>query len=309
MRASLVLILVTLTLALGGCSSLPDASHAGKRPLLSVSQTSAHPSRAVIVIPGALASIRLYRDVFEWDLPDTEFLGYRFPGFDGLALDHRVSIEDAGRLIAEHVAREGYKDVWLIGYSTGGPVALEAAMHMDPDARDIKVALLSTAAPAPAAFASGLNGIGDLFAAATRAQSLKEDDLWAENFRTLLFGRNHYSDPRLAAISDRYAHAVKGHLATPKEGLGAAHAAGLISWHPSAPEKLAHVRVGFFHGTQDPVFSPRAIRRFAATIPGATIETYHPGGHLLFVTHPCVLPDMLAMFTGTPQKGPRCIWR
>lgn len=281
-------------LALAACA--PPPRDGGPSPLLSVSQTSAHPSRAVIVVPGALASIRLYRDVYEWNLPDTEYLGYRFPGYDGLALDHRLDIAGAGRAIAAHVRRKGYGSVYLIGYSTGGPVALEAAMQLGGEVGDLRVALLSTAAPAPASIVTGIRGAGDLFDAATRAQSLEEQALWSENFRTLLYGRRHYSVPFLAARTRAWADAVKGRLETPKEGLGAAHVSGLVTWRPSAPERLEGARVAFFHGTEDPVFSEAVTRRFAARIGADRIKTYAPGGHLLFLTHPCVLPDIRAFF-------------
>ena len=293
-----------LALLLAACSPLPDVSRSGQKPLVSVSQTSANPTRAVIVIPGALASIRLYRDVFEWDLPNTEFLGYRFPGFDGLALDHRLSIPQAGARIGAYVEALDYDEVWLIGYSTGGPVALEAAMNMDTGKRDVRVALLSSAAPAPAAFASGINGMGDLVAAAHRAQSWDGKELWAENYRTLLFGRRHYRNDWLAAISERAANGVRGKLSTPHEGLGAAHSAGLISWHPSDPANLEAATIGFFHGEEDPIFSERTARRFARDVRADQFKAYRAGGHLLFLTHPCVLDHIKQMFeTGAPPAS------
>ncbi len=287
------LVRVIAVLALMGCAAATPAPRAHS-PMVSLAGDAARSRDLVVVIPGALTSVRAYRD---YPLkPGQAMVGYRFPGIDGRGRDRSINIVDAGADIAAWVNARAPTHVRIIGMSTGGPIALEAARRiLGPK---VEVAILSSALPAPATLFSTIVGFTDIADAAQRAGSFRRRDMFAEYHRTLLLGRSHYRNPALAAYSARIALAIKNRLRLPGDGITRSHSANLFTWGLRNPGELSHARILFLHGLQDPVYSASGVRRLSARLPGSKVILYPLSGHLLLATEPRLYADMDAAFKG-----------
>ena len=281
-------------LAVAGCAA-QSPSPPSVNPLLTMAGNPDRTRDLVIVIPGALTSVHAYDDV---PLPPgAALVGYRFPGIDGRPRDRPVKIAQAGAEIAAYVSAHPARHVRLIGMSTGGPIALEAAKRIRGPGK-LEVAILSSALPAPATVLATLAGLSDIADASGRAHSLDRIEVFGEYYRTLLLGRSHYRNPPLAAYSARVAERIKAHLRLPGDGITRSQGANLLVWTLHHPEELAHARVLFLHGAQDPVFPVAGVRRLAARLPDARVITYPLSGHLLLATEPSVYADIEVAFRG-----------
>ena len=278
---------------LAACAA-PSAPQPPASPMIALAGDAAHARDLVVVIPGALTSVQAY-DRYP-RAPSEAVVGYRFPGIDGRPRDRNIRIVQAGTEIAAFVNAHRPVRVRLIGMSTGGPITLEAARRIH--APRVEVAILSSALPAPATFIGSAVGLSDIVDAAGRAGSFQRREVWGEYYRTLLYGRSHFRNPALAARSARIAEAVKNRLRLPKDGITRAHSGNLLVWTLRHPEDLAHARILFLHGGQDPVFPVAGIRRLAARLPDARVIVYPLSGHLLLATEPGVYGDMAAAFRG-----------
>ncbi|MGI3170349.1 alpha/beta fold hydrolase [Pseudooceanicola sp. C21-150M6] len=294
------LFLPLVCLVLAACSALPPPDEAAETPLLHDGRAVKGVKEAVVVIPGALSSVGVYDAVFDWTLPHGTFIAYRYPGVDGLPLDHRIDIEGSGEIIAEALNRLGIPKVHLIGYSTGGPIALEAARRMK--APDVDVALLSTASDAPAALIATAEGVVDMLKAMIRQHGGGVDETLIENYRTLLYGRKHFTEAELAERSRQLAALQRGHIVKPPNKMTLAHTSDLMTWVLKRPEELKGVHIGFFHGTEDSIFSEARTKRFAARIHADEFHSYPGQGHLLFVTDPGLWDDIRTFF-GLAGRG------
>lgn len=293
-------LILTCLLALAACSNLPPPQKVDVHPIVHDGNARVGVKRAIVLVPGALASIGLFAPVMEWEVPDSTVMAYRFPGVDGLELNHRVDIVDSGALIAAHLNALKVEEVYLIGYSTGGPIALEAARRLETD--KVQIAMISSASDAPAASAASLRGAVDVMKAMIRADRPGLDETWLENYRTLLFGRNHFTEAELAEQSRRLAALKRGQITTPPRQMTMAHTADLMTWYLDRPQDVADFRIGFFHGAEDSVFSAALTRRYAARLQADAFRVYENQGHLLFVTEPHLFDHVRAFF-GLPAKG------
>lgn len=293
----LLLRLSVLVLALSGlsaCSTLPTAQDADAMPIVHDGHLKKGVEKAIVVIPGAMASVNMYAPVLDWDVPDSTVMAYRFPGLDGLELNHRVDIAASGELIAEVLTKMQVREVYLIGFSTGGPIALEAASRLD--APTVKVALISSAGPFPAAIKASVEGFFDVLGAMIRSGGKTLDETWLENYRTLLYGRGHQKNAQLAERSEELAARQRGRITTPRPKLTLAHTSSLMTWRLPRSKRLEQVDIAFFHGGTDSVFSLEDTRRFASRIPADGIRVYPNEGHLLFVTEPKLFDEIRSWF-------------
>ncbi|MDF1856144.1 alpha/beta hydrolase [Pseudooceanicola sp.] len=301
MFARIFHLLPVLALALlAGCSTLPTLHEAGAQPLVHDGKARRGMTRAVVVVPGALASVGIYEPVLDWNVPDGAVMAYRFPGLDGLKLDHRLDLAEAGALIADAMRALEVKEVYLIGFSTGGPVALEAARRLGD--KQVSVALISSAGPFPSGIKASIIGFFDVIEALSRAHGKSLEEAWLENYRTLLFGRNHFGKKRQANLSRNLAEHQRGSLRTPTTRLTLAHTTDLMQWTLPRDSGLAKARVGVFHGAEDSIFDLAETRRFAARIPADMMATYPGQGHLLFVTAPTLWEDVRRFFDLPPRR-------
>ena len=291
LRHLLAVAICALTLV--ACAS-PSAAPPPVNPMLPLAGNPDRTRDLVIVIPGALTSVHAYDDV---PLPrGAGLVGYRFPGLDGRPRDRALKIAQAGSEIAAYVNAHPAPHVRLIGMSTGGPIALEAAKRIH--GKRVEVAILSSALPAPATLVATVAGLSDIAGAVHRADTTDRVEVYGEYYRTLLLGRDHYRIPALADYSARVAERVKAYLRLPGDGITRSHGANLLVWTLSHPEELAGTRVLFLHGAEDPVFLIAGVRRLAARLPDAKVITYPLSGHLLLATEPSVYADMEAAFRG-----------
>ncbi|MGR3550612.1 alpha/beta fold hydrolase [Pseudooceanicola sp.] len=287
-------LILTLLVALMGCSNLPPPQRTDANPVVHDGNAEKGIEKAIVVIPGALASVQLFAPVLEWDIPDSTVIAYRFPGVDGLELNHRVDIIDSAALIARHLNALEAEEVYLIGYSTGGPIALETARRLRTE--NVQIAMISSASDSPAAALASLKGALDVIKAMFRAKRPGLEETWAENYRTLLYGRDHFTKEEQAEQSRRLAAMQRGQLTTPPNKMTMAHTADLMTWYLEDPEDLADVRIGFFHGAEDSVFSNDMTRRYARRLHADGFKSYEGQGHLLFVTEPELFDDVRAFF-------------
>ena len=276
-------LILTLLVALMGCSNLPPPQRTDANPVVHDGNAEKGIEKAIVVIPGALASVQLFAPVLEWDIPDSTVIAYRFPGVDGLELNHRVDIIDSAALIARHLNALEAEEVYLIGYSTGGPIALETARRLRTE--NVQIAMISSASDSPAAALASLKGALDVIKAMFRAKRPGLEETWAENYRTLLYGRDHFTEEEQAEQSRRLAAMQRGQLTTPPNKMTMAHTADLMTWYLEDPEDLADVRIGFFHGAEDSVFSNDMTRRYARRLHADGFKSYEGQGHLLSLIH------------------------
>lgn len=283
---------------LAACSALPGPDQAGAFPLVEDGRARPGVKRAIVLIPGAFASVNIFAPVLDWKVPDSTIVAYRFPGMDGLPLDHRVSIDGSAQVIADYLNDLAPEEVYLLGYSTGGPIAIETAERLKT--AHVSIALISTAGPFPSAELSSLRSGVEVLRAMTRAGSARPQDAWAENYRTLLYGDAGLADPSKAADSAARAAAQHDSMSTPSIRRTMAHTASLMTWTLDKPGALSDAHIGVFHGTEDTVFPLTPTLRFVRKLPADRIRLYEGQGHLLFVTSRRLFDDIHDFFFDEP---------
>lgn len=288
MRWFVLMALLTLV----GCTRVELPALGAQNPMRFAAEELDRADKLLVLIPGAFASVTLFGEKTRWQRAGYGVVEYRFPGLDGLPLDHRLAVDSAADQIALLARTLPDKPLYLLGYSTGSAIAIAAAERLNN--RKIKIAALSSAVPYPGTLTTGLNGAVDIIAAAVRARSVNPQKVWLSYYETLLFGRKGLRNPALREEIARFRAAAEGRLSAPSSQLSSAHSSGVRNWRPSFATANAEIR--FFHGEEDPVITRGQIRRFAARIPGAQIHGYPDHGHLLFLTAPNVFDDVLRYF-------------
>ena len=285
---------------MAGCALKPLPVKGAESPLV-FDPAEVETSEAIVVfIPGALASIEIFSPAKAWGASGYALVHYRFPGLDGLPLDHELAIDSAAEEIAQFADRYPHKPIRLLGYSTGGPIAILASQIIQAD--DVKVAALSPAPSKAGGIETVLRSSRDILAASIRAGSFRRDKVWMEHYRTLLFGRAGLKCPDLADRIDQIADQERENIVIPERDISRAHTRDIRNW--TVPDDL-HIdpeTVSFYIGTEDPVFSVKQIRKFAESIGVTRIKEYPRGGHLLFLTHPEVFDDVLSFFGEQKQQ-------
>lgn len=247
-----------------------------------------------ILIPGALSSVEIFSAAKIWEASGYALVYYRLPGLDGLPLDHELAIDNAATEIARFVERYSHKPIRLLGYSTGGPIAILASQLIQSD--DVKVAALSPAPPKAGGFRTFFRSSRDILAASFRARSTNRNVVWREYYRTLLFGSPGLNNPYLTERIDEIVERETDNIVYPEPVLARAHTRYIRKW--TAPDTLQvdPESVAFYVGANDPVFSINQTREFAESLGITRIREYPEGGHLLFLTHPEVFADILFFF-------------
>ncbi|MBT9384671.1 alpha/beta hydrolase [Pseudooceanicola sp. CBS1P-1] len=288
------LLPLLLLVLLQACSSLPGPDQAGQFPIARSREVPDKVDRALVLIPGAFASVDIFRPAVEWHLPRTEVVAYRFPGMDQLPLDHQVEIRGSARLIADYVNALNVQHVDIIGYSTGGPIAIETVERLN--APDIRVALVSSATSFPGPLLSTLRGTLDFWRASLRSHFAGQNATLTENYRTLLYGEDHYSDPTRAEESEALADKQRATMIRPSLKETMAQTASLLRWRLEPDPDLHGARIRLFHGSDDPVFPLPEARKFASRLHADGIRVYEGQGHLLYVTSGSLFDDIRDFF-------------
>lgn len=285
-----------LALALAACARLPAESP--REPLAYDPAQVARSETLAIFIPGVLSSVEMFAPARDWAGRGYGLAFYRFPGFDGLPLDHRLDLETAAETIARFAARHPDKPVVLVGYSTGAPIALMAAARLAP--RPVTVAAISPAVEHGGGLDTLLKGARDMAGAAARASrsgAPTRKAIWLEYWKTLLYGRKNRLDPDFAARIDALFAANEERIGQPDPELVRAHTADLRGWTIPEGLDLSHARIGYFIGMEDPVFSPRQTDRLRRRLEGGErrgrIVGFADDGHLLLLTRASLFDHVL----------------
>lgn len=278
-------IVVALALLGAACTPVPTPQSA---PLIYKADVWGTTDAVVIAIPGAFTSIRAMTPALSMVGPDRTVAFYRLPGYDGRPPEDFINLTFAADHIATETLGAGFTQIDLVGHSTGGAIALEAAKEIKRRAPEVevRVAAISMALPAPQPTLAGVRGALGTLAAATRAGSSKPKDIWLEYYRTLAYGDEVRREPETAAAADDLVASNASRIELPKGGLGRRHTRALRRWTNPDPQALAGVEVTLFHGAQDPVFPPRTVERFARKLPEAEVRLVEKHGHLLMLTYP-----------------------
>ncbi|MBS8227770.1 alpha/beta fold hydrolase [Vannielia litorea] len=292
--------LLALTLLLAACAAPPPLP-TGESPIAinpaRAAEIEAAP-RLTVMIPGALASVDIFAPTNHWAARGHGLAYYRFPGMDGLPLDHVLSIEAAAAEIARFARRYPDKQLTLVGYSAGGAIALQAAALLAP--RTVTVAAISPSPEHAGGLQTILRGAGDVISAATRAEAFTRKDIWDEYWKTLLYGRDNLSNPAFADRIETLSAEHAPRIADPSPALVRAHSASLRNWSLSEEADLSHARIGFFIGMEDPVFSTRQTDGLRQRAGGGRLIGFADDGHLLLLTRKSLFAHVLRFVEAAP---------
>lgn len=281
-------------LVLVGCAEKELPLDSSQSPLIFDPVDVQQADTIAILVPGALAPIEIFSPAAVWKDAGYALVHYRFPGLDGLPLDHRLGIENAARQIADFANSYPEKRIRLLGYSTGGPIVIVAAN--DIGSEDVKVAAMSPAVQNGGGLCTVMRGTYDVAAAAIRAGSFRWDEVWLEYYRTLLFGRKGLSNPELADEIEAIVRREKGKIVVPSSSLSEAHSADLRDWEIDEGFRADPDKVRFYIGAEDPVFSTEQTQEFAQAIGVTTVQEFPDQGHLIFLTRPDIFTDIFDFF-------------
>lgn len=276
-RAALI-----LCLALAGCARAPAPS--GPDPLLYDPSDLAQSDRLVIFVPGALTSVIMFAPAQGWQAGDWAAAYYRFPGLDEMP-PGPLDIEGAADHIAAFANAQADKDIALVGYSSGAPIAILAASRIT-GRRVVPVAAIAPAVERGGGLSTLARGAADIVRSAARAQSLDPLQVWIEYWQILLLGRDAQPIPKFRSrvIETARTHRGERELGPPETRLARSHARRLQSWELPEDLDLSHVRLRIYAGLEDPVFSTAQTLHFARKLGQTRIYGYPGEGHLLYLT-------------------------
>jgi pimeloyl-ACP methyl ester carboxylesterase len=286
-----LLICLAVLAVVSGCGDRRMEPTGAQSPLVYDANAVARSEKVAIFIPGALAPVDIFQAASNWADRGYALVYYRFPGLDDLPLDHRLDIDVAANTVSDFSNRYPDKSFALIGYSTGAPIAFMAAPDIASQT-PVTVVALSPAVEHAGGLATALRGFQDVASAALRAGSLDPEKVWPLYWQTLLYGRKGLDDPSLQQDIERLSEEQAAHIIVPDADLTRAHTADLRRWHLPDDLDLRSVKIGFFVGLNDPVFSTRQTQQFANELGIGTIYGYPGQGHLLFFTRNGIFDDI-----------------
>lgn len=251
--------------------------------------------KLVIFIPGALNSKEIFGDADVFRENGFGVVYYLFPGMDGRPLDDCVD----SNIYAERISRFAQfypgKDLYLVGYSTGGQIAWRAKDL--PGQRVKRVAILSTGTGTSDHFMIGLRTLGSLMKISRKISSYKLEDLWDAYYNTLLFGDEWYENPEVRARAIAIRNERRQNITTPTFRLLSAHIGWTMFQAPLPEAENNATSVRFYHGSNDVVFPFARVESVVSAIPGAGLETLEGQGHLIFATSDKLFPQILEFFS------------
>lgn len=292
------LVLISLFVWVSACG-VPFARKGAQNPLVYDSAAVAQADKIAIFIPGVLASIDIFDATDSWSEAGYARAFYRFPGLDGLNNDHFIDPHTIAVRIAEFANAYPDKDIALIGYSTGGPVALLTAPLVSKG-RKIHVAAMSTAVEYGGGIPTVARGVSDILRAVVATGSLDRETVWKRFWAGLLYGPDALDDPAFEDRLSRDIAAGEKIIVKLDPTVALAHALGLPTFELPDDLDLQGIPVGFFVGLNDRVFSTAQTINFSRKIGDVTVYGYPEQGHLLFFTRPDVFEDMRAFVEDRP---------
>lgn len=293
-------MLAGVMLWLAGCG-VPLTTQSQQDPMVYDPAAVAAADRIAILIPGALSGVAIFDESADWEEAGYARVLYRYPGLDGLPADHFVSPSVVAADIAAFANGYPGKDIALVGYSTGGPIALLSAPQISPG-RDVRVAAMSTAVEYGGGIPTVWRGLVDIARAMVATGSTERQVVWKRFWAGLLYGPDALDDPAFADRLDRDIKAGEKIIVRLEPAVALAHTLGLPGFELPDDLDLTGIPVAFFVGFNDRVFSLNQTRRFAQKVGDVTIYGYPEQGHLLFFTRPDVFEDMRAFVEGRPLR-------
>ncbi|MEJ6397226.1 alpha/beta fold hydrolase [Yoonia sp. 208BN28-4] len=293
MRRLIPLFLIVLT----GCFGIPYTDQSPQDPLRFDATEVAQADKLAIFIPGVLSSVNIFDDTDQFADAGFARVFYRYPGLDDLPLDHRLTPESAAARVATFANRYPDKDIALIGYSTGGPVALLAADQIDNPER-VRIAAMSTAVEYGGGVPTALRGLQDIARAVIATGTLDQSKIWERFWAGLLYGPAAFDDPAFADRLERDIAEGEKIYVKLDPVLAISHVLALPNWELPDDLDLGDIPVAFFVGLNDRVFSTAQTLEFADQVGDVPVYGYPDQGHLLFFTRPDVYDDILRFAQG-----------
>ena len=297
MRAMLAAGLLWMLAACG----VPLTTQSKALPLTFDKDVVAQSDRIAIFIPGALSSVAIFEESADWEQHGYARAFYRYPGLDYLPADHVVSPAVVAQRIADFANAYPDKDIALIGYSTGGPIALLAAQQITKG-RNVRVAAMSTAVEFGGGVPTVWRGVVDIVRAMVATGSLDRQVVWKRFWAGLLYGPDALEDPAFADRLERDISEGEKIIVRLDPVVALSHTLGLPGFALPDDMDFSGIPVAFFVGLNDRVFSTTQTRNFSRKIGGVTIYGYPEQGHLLFFTRPDVFDDMRAFVEDRPLR-------
>lgn len=294
-------IVLTLCLCCLTACGVPLTTLSPQDPLIFDASDVDRAERIAVFIPGALTSINIFEDSANWEQAGYARAFYRFPGLDGLDTDHLIDPRVAADRIAAFANSYPDKDIALVGYSTGGPIALLAAPDIT-GGRRVRVAAMSTAVEHGGGLPTVGRGLRDIVRAMVATGSLERQVVWRRFWSGLLYGPDALDDPAFADRLERDIADGDKIIVRLDPAIALSHTLGLPAFTLPRNLDLTGIPVAFFVGLNDPVFSTEQTRRFSRKVGNVTIYGYPDEGHLLFFTRPDVFADIRAFVEDRPLR-------
>ena len=287
-------------LAVAACG-VPLSPDSAEEPLIYDASDVASADRIAVFIPGALSSTAIFEASAGWEDHGYARAFYRYPGLDDLGVDHYVSPARVADHIADFANRYPDADIALVGYSTGGPIALMAAPQISKG-RKISVAAMSTAVDYGGGLPTAWRGLVDILRAMAATGSTDRQVVWKRFWSGLLYGPEALDDPAFAERLRRDVKAGEKIIVRLEPEVALAHTLALPAFELPADLDLTGIPVAFFIGLNDRVFSTGQSVDFSRKIGGVPVYGYPEQGHLLFFTRPDVFDDIRDFIEGRPVR-------
>ncbi len=285
-------------LGLAACAGTPEAV---KPPLYTAGATAA-PDEITFLLPGALTTAGIFGAANGWDTDRHQLVEYRLPGMRGEPLSPNLDILRAADWVAAHANRHPQARINLLGYSTGGAIAIEASGRIENSKR-VKVIAVSSATPFPGAALAFLQGSIGVAGSAIAAGTLDAQTVWDEYFITLYLGSGWRNSTEKRAIADEIRRSFEGRIKRPGEGRGRAQSGSLLAWTLSPEALSSQARITFFHGENDPVFPLSQVRRLATRL-DATVCVLPKDGHMPLLSRPDLIDRVERVFRARTGSTP-----
>lgn len=265
-------------LVLAACARTPETA----TPPLYTTAVATTPEEITFLLPGALTTAGIFGEANGWETARHQVVEYRLPGMRGEPVTPPLDIIRAADWVAAYANRYPQARINLLGYSTGGAIAIEAAGRIDDSTR-VKVVAVSSATPFPGAALAFLRGAAGIAGTAISAGTLDAQTVWDEYFITLYLGSGWRNSPEKRAIADEIRRSFEGRINKPGEGRGRSQSGSLIGWALSDEALASDATITFFHGENDPVFPLPQVRPLAARL-GATLCVLPDDGHMVLLS-------------------------
>jgi pimeloyl-ACP methyl ester carboxylesterase len=288
---------LTAGLVLAACARTPENA---KPPLYSTGVATT-PSEITFLLPGALTTADIFGEANAWETERHQIVEYRLPGMRGEPVTPPLDIIRAAEWVAAYANRHPQARINLLGYSTGGAIAIEAAGRIDHSAR-VKVVAVSSATPFPGAALALLRGVVGVAGTAITAGTLDAQTIWDEYFITLYLGSGWRNSPEKRALAEDIRRTFEGQIRKPGEGRGRSQSGSLIGWALSDDAMASDATFTFFHGENDPVFPLAQVRPLAARL-GATLCVLPEDGHMVLLSRVDLIDRVSGVLEGDKPCG------